>query len=124
MNMKKCSILLLIGAVVIGISAMTVSAEEEPIPDVEIEHDASNGERDLDIINEEDNTDDTLIIAPNPNDDQLIIAPGPDSDSKETAALAGATENDEVATVGIPVIGAIAIIASLEIAAIVIYKRK
>jgi len=91
MNMKKCSILLLIGAVVIGISAMTVSAEEEPIPDVEIEHDASNGERDLDIINEEDNTDDTLIIAPNPNDDQLIIAPGPDSDSKETAALAGAT---------------------------------
>jgi len=122
--MKKCSILLLIGAVVIGISAMTVSAEEEPIPDVEIEHDASNGERDLDIINEEDNTDDTLIIAPNPNDDQLIIAPGPDSDSKETAALAGATENDEVATVGIPVIGAIAIIASLAIAAIVIYKRK
>ena len=124
MNMKKCSILLLIGAVVIGISAMTVSAEEEPIPDVEIEHDASNGERDLDIINEEDSTDDTLIIAPNPNDDQLIIAPGPDSDSKETAALAGATENDEVATVGIPVIGAIAIIASLAIAAIVIYKRK
>ena len=113
MNMKKCSILLLIGAVVIGISAMTVSAEEEPIPDVEIEHDASNGERDLDIINEEDNTDDTLIIAP-----------GPDSDLKETAALAGATENDEVATSGIPVFGAIGIIASLAIATIIIYKRK
>ena len=124
MNMKKCSILLLIGAVVIGMSAVTASAEEEPIPDVEIEHDASNGERGLDIVDEEDNPDDALIIAPNPDDDQLIIAPAPDSDSKETAVLASATENDEVATVGLPVLGVIGIIASLAIAAVVINKRK
>jgi len=122
--MKKCSILLLIGAVVIGMSTMTVSAEEEPITDVEIEHDASNGERWLDITNGEYDPDEALIVAPNPDDDQLIITTESDGNSEETAVLAGATENDEIVTLGIPVIGAIGIIASLVIVAVIIYKRK
>ena len=114
MNKKKCNILLLIGSVVIGMSAMTVSAEDELITDDVIEHDASNGERDLDIAAEEDNSD----------NGQLIIAPLPDGDLKETAVLAGATENDEIGTIGIPILGAIGIIASIAIAAVLINKRK
>ena len=58
---------MLIGAVVIGMSAMIVSAEEETIPGDVIDHDASNGERGLDTAGEEDNPDGDLIIAPNPN---------------------------------------------------------
>ena len=38
--------------------------------------------------------------------------------------ISKAKENDEIGTVGIPVLGAIGIIASLAIAAVVIHKRK
>jgi len=69
MNMKKCSILLLIGAVVIGMSAMTASAEDV------IEHDASNGERVLDIVNEEDNPGETFILSNEEKNDNPVETP-------------------------------------------------
>jgi len=143
MNMKKCSILLLIGAVVIGMSAMTASAEEEPMPDVEIEHDASNGERGLDTVNEEDNPDDTLIIAPNPhtpdspywdgeedilsgreNSDGEEVVTDEDYNPDETFILANEEKNDN--PVETPVVLGFAGLGAIVLLAIglIVLKRK
>jgi len=57
MNIKKTMILVFISAVVIGISAMTASAEDLRVSEAEIDHGESSGEKGL---------EEPLIIAPNP----------------------------------------------------------
>jgi len=66
--MKKYAIIMIIGAVILGM-AMTASAEDV------IEHDASNGERGLDIVNEEDNPDETFILANEEKNDNPVETP-------------------------------------------------
>ena len=124
MNIKKSSIILLIGAVVMGLSAITVSADEDVIPDAVIEHDASNGERDFDEVHEGDSINDELIIAPNQNEESLIIAPAPDHNSDTIGTLSGTEANNKVISAEMPIVGIIGVIAALAIAAVVIYKKK
>ncbi len=92
MIMKKSLIMILIGATVLGMVTMSVSADiEDEHPDAAITHDASNGEKSLEepIIAPASDEDGKIIIAPNPTtvhtedapyweNDQDIIAPAPD----------------------------------------------
>jgi hypothetical protein len=130
MNMKirkpwKNSMLLFVGLTVLMMMAASVTAEEDgeteaPIPDGRTTHDASNGERGVEdpLIDEHTpdspywDTDENVIIAPNPGDMEDIMTDDSTAD-----------DDDTVMTAGLPVFGALAAIGALAIA-LIIQNRK
>jgi hypothetical protein len=117
--MKKI-FMILICAGVLGLSAMTASAEE----------------RQLDQSSEDEvyTLEDPILIAPNPDDgldDQMLISPNPDltNESSEQSLIApspsaSVEKSDFLANVGIPVLGTVIATALIVIALIIVYKRK
>ena len=112
--------MILICAGVLGLSAMTASAEERQI--------------DQNPMGDVQTTDEPVLIAPNPDngsDDQMLISPNPDSadEGSEQSLIspspsASVEKSDILATAGIPIFGAIVAIALAAIALVVLYKRK
>ena len=130
MNMKirkpwKNSILLVVGLTALMMMTASITAEEEgeteaSIPDSRNTHDASNGERGVEhpLIDEHTpgspywDTDENVIIAPNPGDMEDIMT----DDS-------AADDDDTVMTAGLPVFGVLAAIGALAIALIIQNKK-
>jgi hypothetical protein len=113
--MKK-TMLILICAVVIGMSAMTAAAEER--------------EKSLDqsLQDETQTTEEPMLIAPGPDSEEtgsetpLVIAPA--GDSEPVASSNSVEKNDLLETTGIPILGMTCIIAVATMIIVIIYKKK
>jgi len=116
MKTKK-AMLILICAVVVGISAMTVSAEER------------QNEADQNLQDDAQATQEPILIAPGPDSTEtgsetpLVIAPSP-SGNEPVVSSSVAEKNDLVETAGIPILGMTCIIGVVTILIVVIYRKK
>jgi len=116
----KNSMLLIAGlTVLMMLMAASVTAEEDgeteaPIPDDT--HDASNGERDVEDPLTDEHTPDSPYWD---TDENVIIAPNPGDMEDTMADDIAADDDDAVMTAGLPVFGALVSIGVLAIALIV-----
>jgi hypothetical protein len=149
MKKKNCMIMVLIGAVALGLSAMTASADDDFVeiqreeyqgddeglliaPAPELEQDVSEG----------DGEPEDMLIAPAPDTEDLVIAPGPSDDmtptGQETSDVANGdydpteafildgvtTEKESKKVTFLPLIGGLAIIGILGVTMSVLMRKK
>jgi len=114
--MKK-TMLILICAVVMGVSAMTAAAEER------------ENNIDQNLQGDVQSTEEPILIAPGPDSTEngsetpLVISPA-SGDSVPFVSSSVAEKNNLVETAGIPILGMTCVIAIVTILIVVIYKRK
>jgi hypothetical protein len=103
MNMKKTIIIMIVGAVVIGMG-LSASAEEERIPQKINEDLALDGEELL--ISPNPDSEEILVIAPSPTEeDEIVIQILENQESDELLDTAGsdAKSSEEIKTAGLDV---------------------
>jgi hypothetical protein len=149
MKKKNCLIMVLIGAAVLALSAMTASADDDDRVEIQIED--YHGDEGLLIAPapelEQDGSDgneepEEMLIAPAPDTEDLVIAPGPDDDTtptgQETSDVANgdydpteafildnvAKEKESKDATFLPLIGGLGIIGILGVTMIVVMRKK